>query len=45
VDFSTPAAGEEIIPAAQTLADLAVPLLDSGLFDAYKYFSIRPAVR
>jgi hypothetical protein len=40
VDFSTPATGEEIIAAGQTTADLSIPLLDSGLFDAYKYFSV-----
>jgi hypothetical protein len=40
VDFSTPTTGEVIIPAGQSTKDLSVPLLDSGLFDAYKYFSV-----
>ena len=40
VDFSTPATGEVIIPAGQSVKNLSVPLLDSGRFDTYVYFSV-----
>lgn len=40
VDFSTPATGEEVIAAGQTTTDLLIPLLDSGLFDAVKSFTV-----
>lgn len=40
VDFSTAASGEVVIAAGQTTANLAVPLLDSGLFDANKSFTV-----
>ena len=40
VDFSTPATGEVIIPAGQSTENLSVPLLDSGLFDTYVYFTV-----
>jgi hypothetical protein len=40
VDFSTPATGEVVIAVGQTTANLAIPLLDSGLFDANKSFTV-----
>lgn len=40
VDFSTPATGEVVIAAGQTTANLSIPLLDAGLFDATRSFTV-----
>jgi hypothetical protein len=39
-DFNVPATGEVIIPAGQFNQDLAVPLVNEGMFDATKSFTI-----
>jgi len=41
VDFSTPATGEEVIAVGQTTANLSIPLLDAGLFDATRSFTVQ----
>jgi hypothetical protein len=40
VDFNTPATGEEVIAVGQTTANLSIPLLDDGLFDATRSFTV-----
>jgi subtilisin family serine protease len=41
VDFNTPATGEEVIAVGQTTANLSIPLLDAGLFDASRSFTVQ----
>jgi hypothetical protein len=39
-DYSTPATGEEIIPAGQTSVKLAIPTLEGGVWGTFKTFSV-----